>query len=95
MKRKILFPILLFIIPFFVSSQSTAKEWYSKGIELKDKKDYEGALTAFKSAISKKTDYTDAYYQAGWCCNELEDYENAIDLLKKYMPSDEKNKKKQ
>ena len=38
MKRKILFPLLLFIFPFIVSSQSTAKEWYSKGIELKDKK---------------------------------------------------------
>jgi tetratricopeptide (TPR) repeat protein len=93
MKRKILFPILLFIIPFIVSAQSTAKEWYSKGIELKDKKDYESALTAFKNTISKKTDYTEAYYQAGWCCNELEDYENAIDFLKKYFPSDEKNKK--
>jgi len=93
MKRKILFPIFLFIAPFFVSSQSTAKEWYSKGIELKGKKDYEAALAAFKSAILKKSDYNEAYYEAGWCCNELEDYENAIDLLKKYMPSDEKNKK--
>jgi len=93
MKRRILFHLLLFVFPIIASSQSTAKEWYSKGIELKEKKDYEGALKAFNSAISKKADYNDAYYQAGWCCNELEDYENAIDLLKKYMPSDEKNKK--
>jgi len=93
MKSKIFFPILLFIIPFIVSSQSTAKEWYTKGIELKDKKDYEGALAAFKSAISKKADYTEAYYQAGWCCNELENYEDAIDLLKKCMPSDVNSKK--
>jgi len=93
MKRKVFIPLLLFVFPIIASSQSTAKEWYSKGIELKEKKDYEGALAAFNSAISKKADYNDAYYQAGWCCNELEDYENAIDLLKKYMPSDEKNKK--
>src|SRR6187549_3959689 len=93
MKSKIFFPILLFIIPFIVSSQSTAKEWYIKGIELKDKKDYEGALAAFRSAISKKSDYTEAYYQAGWCCNELENYEDAIDLLKKCMPSDVNSKK--
>jgi len=92
MKRKILFPVLLFIFPFIVSSQSTAKEWYSKGIELKDKKDYEGALAAFKNAISKKADYSEAYYQAGWCCAELENYEDAIGLLKKCMPSDEKSK---
>ena len=93
MKRKIFFPILLFTLPIIVSSQSTAKEWYSKGVELKGKKDYEGALAAFKSAILKKADYTEAYYEAGWCCNELENYEEAIDHLKKYMPSDEKNKK--
>ena len=54
MKRKILFPILLFIFPFIVSSQSTAKEWYSKGIELKGKQDYEGALAAFKMLFQKK-----------------------------------------
>ena len=93
MKRKILFPLLLFIIPIIVSSQSTAKEWYSKGIELKGKKNYEEALAAFKSAILKKADYNEAYYQAGWCCNELEKYETAVEFLKKYMPSDEKNKK--
>ncbi len=92
MKRKVFIPLLLFVFPIIASSQSTPKEWYSKGIELKEKKDYEGALAAFNSAISKKADYNDAYYQAGWCCNELEDYENAIDLLKKYIPSDEKSK---
>ena len=58
------------------SAQSTAKEWYNKGIELKGKQDYEGALAAFKNAISKKADYNEAYYQAGWCCNELENYED-------------------
>ena len=93
MKRKVLLPLLLFTLPIIVSSQSTAKEWYSKGVELKGKKDYEGALAAFKSAILKKADYTEAYYEAGWCCNELENYEEAINHLKKYMPSDEKNKK--
>ena len=95
MKRKIFFPTLLFIFPFIISAQSTAKEWYNKGIALKGKQDYEGALAAFKNAISKKADYNEAYYQAGWCCNELEKYEDAVDLLKKYMPAsitDKKNK---
>src|SRR6187399_1532124 len=93
MKRKVLLPLLLFVFPIIIFSQSTAKEWYSKGIELKDKKDYEGALAAFKNTISKKVDYNEAYYQAGWCCNELENYELAVEFLKKYMPTDEKNKK--
>ena len=76
MKRRILFPLLLFVFPVIVSAQSTAKEWYNKGIELKGKQDHEGALAAFKNAISKKADYNEAYYQAGGCCNELEKYED-------------------
>ena len=98
MKRKILFPILLFVFPFTVPAQSTAKEWYAKGIALKDKQDYKGALAAFKNAISKKADYNEAYYQAGWCCNELENYNEAVDLLKKYTPAtnnERKNKSNQ
>src|SRR5215212_673422 len=94
MKRKIFFPTL-FILPFIISAQSTAKEWYIKGLELKGKQDYEGALAAFKNAISKKAGYDEAYYQAGWCCNELEKFEDATELLKKYMPdadADKKNK---
>ena len=93
MKRKIFFPILFFVSPFVLLAQSTAKEWFIKGIELKNKHDYSGALTAFKNAISKKDNYNKAYYQAGWCCNELEDYELAIDFLKKYNPSSKNDKK--
>ena len=93
MKRKILFPFLLFVFPFFVTAQSAAKEWYNKGIELKGKQDYEGALAAFKNAISKKADYNEAYYQAGGCCNELEKYEDAVDLLKKFTPKTDNEKK--
>jgi len=93
MKRKILFPLLLFVSPFIVSAQSTAKEWYNKGVELKGKQDYEGALAAFKNAISKKADYNEAYYQAGGCCNELEKYEDAAALLKKFAPKTDNEKR--
>jgi len=93
MKRKILFPLLLLLPPFIVSAQSTAKDWYNKGIELKGKQDYEGALTAFKNAISKKADYNEAYYQAGACCNVLEKYQEATDLLKKFTPKTDNYKK--
>jgi len=87
MKRKTtLYIAILFLFPFLLTAQTTAKEWYNKGIQLKDKQDYEGALAAFKNAVSKKADYGDAYYKAGWCCNELEKYEDAVDLLKKYDP---------
>ena len=94
MKRKILFHIFLFVFPFALSAQSS-KEWYNRGIALKNKQDYSGALTAFKNAIDKKADYNIALYEAGLCCIELENYEEAIGLLKKYNPSsnvDKKNK---
>lgn len=93
MKRKIFFHIFLFLFPFIVSSQSTAKEWYAKGTNLKNKQDYNGALTAFKNAISKKADYSNAYYGAGWCCIELENYEDAVAFLRKYDPSSNDDKK--
>ena len=93
MKRKIFFPFILFMFPFILSAQSTAKEWYTKGIELKNKQDYSGALAAFKNAVSKKDDYKDACYEAGWCCNELEKYEEAVNFLRRYNPSSNNDKK--
>ena len=89
------FPILLFVFPCILSAQSTAKEWYKKGIDLKIKQDHSGALTAFKNAISKKAEYNNAYYEAGLCCNELENFEDAVDFFNKYNPvssTDKKNK---
>jgi len=93
MRIKIFLPVLLLVFPFIISAQTTAKEWYNKGVELKDKEEYEEALTAFKNAISKKADYNEALYEAGWCCNELENYEEAIDFLKKYNPASNDDKK--
>lgn len=92
MKRIILLPLLSFLLPFFVIAQTTAKEWYDKGVSLKEKEDYQGALDSFKNAIAKKADYNDALYEAGWCCNELENYEDAIGFLKKYNPTDNADK---
>ena len=91
--KKIFFPTILFVFPFILSAQSTAKEWYNKGIQLKDKQDYEGALAAFKNAISKKANYNEAYYRAGWCSNELEKFEDGVDFLKKYKPTRNEDKK--
>lgn len=90
---RLILSALLFISPFITPAQSTAKEWYNKGLELKDKKEYDAALMAFKNAISKKADYNEAYYQAGWCCNELEKYEDAVDFLKKYDPASDEDKR--
>ncbi len=93
--KKIFFPTIFFLFPFALSAQSSAKEWYTKGIELKSKKDCSGALAAFKNAIVKKADHNNAYYEAGVCCNELENFEDAVAFLSKYSPllnADKKNK---
>jgi tetratricopeptide (TPR) repeat protein len=81
MQKRIFFHTLLLVFPFIVSAQSTGKDWYKKGIELKDKDDYQNALAAFKN------------YQAGWCCNELERFEEAVDYLKKYNPTSNEHKR--
>ena len=93
MQKRIFFYTLLFILPFVASAQSTAKEWYKKGTELKDKKDYENAFVAFKNVIAKDAAYNDAYYEAGWCCNEMEKFEEAVDYLTKYKAASNDDKR--
>lgn len=93
MLRTIFLHTLLFVFPFIVSAQTGAKDWYKKGIELKDRQDYENALVAFKNAINKNAADNEAYYEAGWCCNELEKFEEAVDYLKKYNPPSNEDKR--
>ena len=93
MKIKNCISSFLLLIPFLSSAQSTVKEWYNKGIELKNKQDHRGALAAFEQVISKNYRYKDVYYQAGWCSNELENYNKAIVFLEKYDPSSTTTKK--
>src|SRR5262245_32960013 len=93
MKMKNCFSILLLLLPFISPAQSTAKEWYKKGIELKASGKINEALDDFNNAIAKKANYNEALYQAGWCSNELENHEEAIAFLEKYKPSSRADKK--
>jgi tetratricopeptide (TPR) repeat protein len=94
MQKKFFFHVLLIVLPFIASTQTTAKDWYKKGVELINKQDYENALAAFKNSISKDAKYNDAYYGAGWCSTELEKFEDAVDYLNKYAPVSNETKKK-
>lgn len=91
--KKVLSPTIALLFPFILLAQTSAKGFYDLGSQLKEKHDYTGALTAFKNAIVKKADYQEAIYQAGWCCNELEKFEDAIVYLQKYNPTINENKK--
>jgi tetratricopeptide (TPR) repeat protein len=93
MNRKFFFHILVFLLPFAASAQSTAEEWLKRGMALKEKQDYENALVAFKNAIAKDPKLNEAYYEAGWCCNELEQFEEAVEHLKKYEPASDEYKR--
>ncbi len=84
MKKNIFLYVLLLITTAALAQP--AKESYDKGISLKNGDQYEDALAAFRKTISLDANYTNAYYQAGWCCNELEKYEDALGYLNKFNP---------
>ncbi len=81
---KYLVTFTLATVSFFSSfAQTTAKDWYDKGISLKTSKKYKEAIIAFKKAAILKTNYAEALHQLGWCYNEEGSYNDAIDALKK------------
>jgi tetratricopeptide (TPR) repeat protein len=77
----------LFIVFFFgaamLFAQTTDKDWYKKGMELFDKKQYSEAANAFDKATGLNAQYDKAFYRAGWCYNDGEQYAKAIERLKK------------
>ena len=66
-----------------VNAQTTAEEWFNKGKSLKSDEKYKEAVEAFKKASVLKANYTEALHQLGWCYNELEMFNEALDALKK------------
>ncbi len=93
---KNIFSLLLctvFISAAIAQPAKSATDSYDEGMKLLDSKQYKEALAAFKSATVKKPDYADAWYEAGWCCNELELFSEAVTYLekaKKLSPSQAK-----
>ncbi len=83
--KKNIFLFGLLLITTAVMAQP-AKESFDNGISLKNNEKYDEALAAFKKTISLDPNYMEAYYQAGWCSNELEQYEEALGFLDKYSP---------
>ena len=70
----------------FSQSPGTKKypaDYYDDGKAYEAKKEYKKALDAFKMAISANSSYLGAYIEAGWCCNELGKYTDALYYLEK------------
>lgn len=82
--KKYLITLSLVSLAFITShAQTTAQEWYDKGIAQKKDQQYDDAINAFKKAVALKSTYGEAWHQLGWCYNEVGKYNEAIDALKK------------
>lgn len=75
--------ICLLIIGKASAQNSNIENAYDEGLRLKNEQRYSEALTAFKDAVDKTPDNIDALFEAGWLCNELKDYDNAVTYLLK------------
>jgi tetratricopeptide (TPR) repeat protein len=77
--------LILFSFSFanYAQNGGSATELYNEGLKLSKDGNCEEAVIKYKAAIAKKPDYGDAFYEAGRCYNELEDYKNAVTYLTK------------
>lgn len=73
----------LFLVCISVCKAQTATEFYNKGNELKEEKNIKEALAAYKEATRLDPNYSAAWYEMGWCSNDLKDYSGAIGFLRK------------
>src|SRR5574338_521794 len=91
--KKYLFTLgLLSLSVIYCAAQTTAKEWFDKGTSLKKDQKYTDAVAAFKKAVTLQASYGEAWHQLGWCYNELEQYNDALDALKKEEMNNPKDK---
>ena len=55
-----------------------ANEWFQKGNDASEAKEYQNAIIYYNKAIQLKPDYAEAYYNRGCAKDELKDYTGAI-----------------
>jgi tetratricopeptide (TPR) repeat protein len=59
----------------------TGKDWYQKGLQLKQKGHYKKAIRAFSQAIDNKFRFAEAYFERGLCFYKLGNGRQAADDL--------------
>ncbi|MFI5171388.1 MAG: tetratricopeptide repeat protein [Chitinophagales bacterium] len=74
---------ILLLIYFFATGifAQTSAELLAAGIEKKDDGDCIRAIVDYKAALAKDASNGEAAYEAGWCLNDLERYDEAITFL--------------
>ena len=61
-------------------SMQCADDLFSEGVRLKEEKNFESALNAFRSATLLQWDFTAAHIEAGNCASAIQQYELALDF---------------
>ena len=84
-KKKLLLLSIAVLMTGFAMAQTTAKEWYDKGIKLMDDESYTEAITAFEKASALDPKDEDAFYKAGWCYNDIRKYDKAVPFHSLYV----------
>ena len=74
--KKILFTLALLIS--FISFGQTANEYYNRGYDKDELKDYKGAIEDYTKVIEINPNYAIAYYNRGISKAELKDHNGAI-----------------
>lgn len=80
--RKIALTAFLFLAVLTACAQD-ATALYNEGLKLKEAKNITEALNNFRKATLLKPDYTEAFYEMGWCQNDTKDYTGALVSLRK------------
>lgn len=79
----LLLALLFSSVISIAQSDKDAQASFDQGIRLKDEKKTSEAFEKFREAIAANPKHTDALYQAGWCQNELKNYNSAVSYLHK------------
>ena len=71
--------------PAPVTSTVTADSYYQQGEALYKEKKYREALDPYLKATQINPSMSSALYRIGWIYNDLEDYESAVDPMKRVI----------
>jgi tetratricopeptide (TPR) repeat protein len=83
MKKTSFIALLLLVISCNLLAQETPEELYNKAIEFKKNNNCAQALILLEKAIILKPNFGDAWLESGWCQNELNNHQAAIEKLEK------------
>ena len=83
MKKISFIPLFLLLFSFCVMAQESPEELFNKAMEFKKSNQCTEAIAALEKATALKPDFGEAWYEAGWCLNELNRHQEAITKLEK------------